>query len=101
MASQATVYCRAIAHADSRMVIELHEVRKQESPISSTHEAEAAATPAVVPSAPVSVKDLLEDVESLELGDGDSDSEEAFLTDEEYELIASDDEMETAKNGRK
>ena len=74
---------------------------EKESPVSSTHEAEAAATPAVVPSAPVSVKDLLEDVESLALGDGDSDSEEAFLTDEEYELIASDDEMETAKNGRK
>lgn len=73
----------------------------KESPVSSTHEAEAATTFAAVPSAPVSVKDLLEDVESLELDDEDTDSEEAFLTDEEYELIASDDEMETAKNGKK
>lgn len=73
----------------------------KESPVSSTHEAEAATTPAAVPSVPVSVKDLLEDVESLELDDEDSDSDEAFLTDEEYELIASDDEMETAKNGKK
>ena len=73
----------------------------KESPVSSAHEAEATTTPAAVPSAPVSVKDLLEDVESLELDDGDTDSEDAFLTDEEYELIASDDDMETAKNGKK
>ena len=73
----------------------------KESPVSSTHEAEAATTPAALTSAPASVKDLLEDVESLELDDGDSDSDEAFLTDEEYELIASDDELETAKNGKK
>ena len=73
----------------------------KESPISSTHEAEAATTPVAVPSAPLSVKDLLEDVESLELDDGDTDSDEAFLTDEEYELIASDDDMQTAKNGKK
>ena len=73
----------------------------KESPVSSTHEAEAATTPVAVPSASVSVKDLLEDVESLELDNEDTDSDEAFLTDEEYELIASDDEMETAKNGKK
>ena len=73
----------------------------KESPVSSTHEAEAAPTPAAVPSAAVSVKDLMEDVESLELDDEDTESDEAFLTDEEYELIGSDDEMETAKNGKK
>ena len=73
----------------------------KESPVSSTHEAEAAPTPAAVPSTAVSVKDLMEDVESLELDDEDTDSDEAFLTDEEYELIGSDDEMETAKNGKK
>ena len=75
----------------------------KESPVSSTHEAEAeaATTSTAVPSAAVSVKDVLEDVESLELDDGNTDSDEAFLTDEEYELIASDDEMETAKNGKK
>ncbi len=70
----------------------------KESPVSSTHEAQTSPAPL----APTSVenKDLLEDVESLELDDG-SDSEDAFLTDEEYELIATDDEMETAKNGKK
>ena len=83
---------------DSKMIFPKLD---KESPVSSTHEAEAAIAPAAVPSAPVSDKDLLEDVESLELDDGNSDSDEAFLTDEEYELIASDDEMETAKNGEK
>ena len=73
----------------------------KESPVSSTHEAETTAPPAALPSAPVSVKDLAEDVESIALDDADSDSEDAFLTDEEYELIASDDEMQTAKNGKK
>ena len=70
----------------------------KESPVSSTHEAEITSASA----APVSAEEkaLLEDVESLELDD-ESDSDEPFLTDEEYELIASDDERETAKNGKK
>ena len=70
----------------------------KESPVSSTHEAQIES----IPAAPINVeeKELLEDVESLEL-DHDSDSDEPFLTDEEYELIASDDERETAKNGKK
>lgn len=70
----------------------------KESPVSSTHEAQ----PTSVAAKPVSTehKDSLEDVESLELDD-DSDSDEPFLTDEEYELIGSEDEMETAKNGKK
>ena len=70
----------------------------KESPISSTHEAGASS----VPPGPISTEEkaLLEDVESLELDD-ESDSDEPFLTDEEYELIASDDERETAKNGKK
>lgn len=69
----------------------------KESPISSTHEADIAA----VPAAPVSTaeNDSLEDIESLELDDETSD--EGFLTDEEYELIASGDEMGEAKNGKK
>ena len=69
----------------------------KESPVSSAHEAQTDSTPV----APVSTEDKesLEDVESLELDD-ESDSDEAFLTDEEYELIASDDERETAKNGK-
>lgn len=71
----------------------------KESPVSSTHEAE---TPALAAPASMTAneKALLENVESLELDD-DSDSDEAFLTDEEYELIASDDEFQTAKNGKK
>ena len=69
----------------------------KESPVSSTHEAHEAPVPA-----PISAeeKGLLEDVESLELDD-DSDSDEGFLTDEEYELIATDDELQSAKNGQK
>lgn len=69
----------------------------KESPVSSITQdgREIVAAPI---SAPV---DDLVDVESLELDDDDEDSDEAFLTDEEYELIASGDEMEEAKNGRK
>ena len=67
----------------------------KESPASSYHEAEASAPAAPAPMT-AEDKNLLEDVESLELDD-DSESNEAFLTDEEYELIASDDEFETAK----
>ena len=76
----------------------------KESPVSSitqdgpTSEPETVAAPVPAP-----VDDLL-DVESLELDDDDDDqdsSDEGFLTDEEYELVASGDEMEEAKNGRK
>ncbi len=67
----------------------------KESPVTSTHEAQTSPAPV----APVSAG-LLEEIESLELDD-ESDGEEAFLTDEEYELIATDDELETAKNGKK
>ncbi|KAL9131359.1 MAG: hypothetical protein Q9217_000686 [Psora testacea] len=75
---------------------------EKESPVSSTHEAEpssnAPVTAAVLSPAE---QDLLEDVESLELDDDDESSDEGFLTDEEYELIASSDELEVAKNGKK
>lgn len=78
---------------------------EKESPVSSQHEADttsplpvAAAPPTLAPAE----QDLLDDVESLELDDHDDEtSEEGFLTDEEYELIASGDEMEEAKNGKK
>ena len=73
----------------------------KESTVSSIHEevkGEAAATP-VTESAPKSiVEDLLEDVESLEL---DEQSEDGFLTDEEYDILdASDEEFlnEAQKN---
>ena len=73
----------------------------KESPVSSAHEAEAMAAAAPVAPLGTEDKEMLEDVESLELDD-ETDSDEGFLTDEEYELIASDDEeRETAKNGKK
>ncbi|KAG8529485.1 uncharacterized protein KY384_006122 [Bacidia gigantensis] len=78
-------------------------VLDKESPVSSKHEAETSST-TVATAATLSPaeQDLLEDVESLELDDNDDESsEEGFLTDEEYELIASGDELEVAKNGKK
>ena len=81
----------------SRMIFPTLE---KESPVSSTHEAQpSSAAPASAATLSPAEQDLLEDVESLELDDGSSD--EGFLTDEEYELIASGDEMEVAKNGKK
>ena len=77
---------------------------EKESPVSSQHEAEVTSAPPAVTAATLSPaeQDLLEEVESLELDDNDDESsEEGFLTDEEYELIASGDEMEVAKNGKK
>lgn len=90
----------------SRMIFPTLE---KESPVSSTHEAGPSAADAAPAAAPVPAtaatlapaeQDLLEEVESLEL-DEDDESDEGFLTDEEYELIASGDEMGVAKNGRK
>ena len=73
---------------------------EKESPVSSTHEAQpSSAVPVTAATLSPAEQDLLEDVESLELDDESSD--EGFLTDEEYELIASGDEMEVAKNGKK
>ena len=79
---------------------------EKESPVSSYHTTDnVPADTVVVNKASLSPaeQDLLEDVESLELDDNDDDSSEddGFLTDEEYELIASGDELEVAKNGKK
>ena len=71
----------------------------KESPVSSLHEGSLAVAPAAGPVTPLD-KDFEEDVESLALDDEES-SDEGFLTDEEYELVASDNEMEEAKNGKK
>ena len=74
---------------------------EKESPVSSTHEAEpSSAAPATAATLSPAEHDLLEDVESLELDDDNESSDDGFLTDEEYELIASSDEMEVAKNGK-
>ncbi len=72
----------------------------KESPVSSITQASQEAPETVAAPVPAPVDDLL-DVESLELDDAEASSEDGFLTDEEYELIASSDEMEEAKNGKK
>lgn len=73
----------------------------KESPVSSvTQDAPVSEPETVTAPVPAPVDDLL-DVESLELDDDAEDSDEGLLTDEEYELVASGDEMEEAKNGRK
>lgn len=79
---------------------------EKESPVSSYHATDDANTDTVVVNKATlspAEQDLLEEVESLELDDNDDDSseEDGFLTDEEYELIASGDELEVAKNGKK
>lgn len=74
----------------------------KESPVSSTHEAETtpALSAAVTTAATAEEKELLEDVESLGLDDDETD--DGFLTDEEYEMLnASDDEFMEALNGKK
>lgn len=70
----------------------------KESPVASTHEAEA--TPVAPAAVSAEDKELLEDVESLGLDDDDTD--DGFLTDEEYEMLnGSDDEFMEALNGKK
>lgn len=84
--------------AESKMIFPKLD---KESPVSSTHEVDTALAPVTTgPTVSAGDKEFLEDVESLELNET-SDSDGDYLTDEEYELIASDDEMETAKNGKK
>ncbi|EXJ59699.1 hypothetical protein A1O7_03845 [Cladophialophora yegresii CBS 114405] len=69
---------------------------EKESPISSVHdvrEGQAEEAPAAVmePTTKTEEQELLEDVESLELEDSDSDDED-FLTDEEYDILDASDE---------
>jgi len=72
---------------------------EKESPVSSVHnvrEEQVEEAPAAVmePTTKTEEQELLEDVESLELEESDSDDEE-FLTDEEYDILdASDEEFE-------
>jgi next to BRCA1 gene 1 protein len=62
----------------------------KESPVSSTHNVAETAAPVVEPTTKTEEQELLEEVESLELED-ESD-EEAFLTDEEYDILDASDE---------
>ena len=69
---------------------------EKESPSSSVHdvrEADVEEAPAAVmePTTKTEEQELLEDVESLELEESDSDDEE-FLTDEEYDILDASDE---------
>ena len=69
---------------------------EKESPVASTHDMSEvpAPTPAPAPSVSATTKteeqELLEDVESLELEDEQTDDE--FLTDEEYDILDASDE---------
>jgi next-to-BRCA1 protein 1 len=62
----------------------------KESPVASTHEAKSPA-PLV---SGQDEGDLTEDVESLTLDDGETDDE--FLTDEEYDILDASDQEFTA-----
>ena len=69
---------------------------EKESPVCSVHdvrEAEIEEAPVAVmePTTKTDEQELLEDVESLELEESDSE-EEAFLTDEEYDILDASDE---------
>ena len=71
----------------------------KESPVTSTHEAIATAPPAPSVSNP-SEGDVLEDMESLTLGD--DATEAGFVTDEEYDVLdASDQEFQDTKQAPK
>ena len=61
----------------------------KESPMSSTHEAQSAV-PTTNEAASTAEQELLEDVESLELEDEETD--DGFLTDEEYDILDASDE---------
>ena len=67
----------------------------KESPVSSTHGAEALGT------AEMGEPELDEEMENLGL-DGEEDTDDGFLTDEEYEVLdGSDEELIEAVNGKK
>ncbi|KAL8951659.1 MAG: hypothetical protein Q9222_002387 [Ikaeria aurantiellina] len=84
----------------------------KESPVSSTHEASPSApvAPAAASSTAAGVtsavtaneeKELLGDVEDLNLDDDDASTDDGFMTDEEFELLdASEDDFAEAVNGR-
>ncbi|EXJ85760.1 hypothetical protein A1O1_06128 [Capronia coronata CBS 617.96] len=68
----------------------------KESPISSVHDVsaehvEVAPVAVMEPTTKTDEQELLEDVESLELEESDSE-EEGFLTDEEYDILDASDE---------
>jgi len=68
---------------------------EKESPVSSIHDVSEthaeAPVPTMEPTTKTDGQELLEDVESLELEESDSD-EAGFLTDEEYDILDASDE---------
>ena len=67
----------------------------KESPMSSTHVAVTAPTETVT-----AEEELADEVDHLNLEDSETD--DGFLTDEEYEMLsASEDEFKEARNGKK
>lgn len=68
----------------------------KESPVSSTHEVRN-----MQPSVSTEEQDLVEEVESLGIDD-DDETDDGFLTDEEYDIVdASDEEFMDASQGKK
>lgn len=63
---------------------------EKESPVSSVHDIASVPAPPVEPTIKTEVDELLEDVESLELEDEETD--DGFLTDEEYDILDASDE---------
>jgi len=66
----------------------------KESPVASVHDVHEAPSVVVEPTTKTEEQELLEDIESLELEDSNSeDEEEGFMTEDEYDILdASDDE---------
>jgi len=63
---------------------------EKESPVSSIHDLALAPVPSVEPTIKKEDEELLEDVESLELEDAETD--DGFMTDEEYDILDASDE---------
>ena len=73
----------------------------KESPVSSTHEGLIVQEQrSAAPSVSAEDQELLEEVESLELDDED-ETDDGFMTDEEYEILDVDGSEDEAINGKK
>ena len=84
------------APSESQMIFPKLE---KESPVSSTHEAATATGNQSEAVSNTAEDELVEEVENLELEDSETD--DGFLTDEEYEMLSvSEDEFKEARNGK-
>lgn len=91
------------AAAESTVPSESHMIfpkLDKESPVSSTHEAANGTAIQTEAASNATEDELVDEVENFELDDSETD--DGFLTDEEYEMLsASEDEFKEAKNGKK